>query len=405
MSLRTRFSSKPLHPIQMAWFILMELLLLFGETFSKFHVYGPFHLFDLCFLLLSLWSLFYFVRRPKSFLVWPIIIILVFSVAYLFYSYFAKLGPINYMVRQYALFIYLGISWLLFASFISPTYQKFNVRLITLMALATVGLQLLYHSYLAIFAEDYTVFGAFNYYNKMAVMTLIVAGAFGLVYIKKIGLKLLVGVLYLLLATTMGHSSAFLASFFVISAYLVLKASKAVKIAGLVLSVLALAVFILYLPQFSDHNAEWRLVFWKISLKEIIFDNYAVIGNGFGVPYSSQAVLDVFRESLNSPWFEMRPEEQYLSPMHNSFITIAFHIGLVPALLVLVPLIPAFKYLFFSSREEHTSTNDFLLLALLGSSVWVSFNVVLELPHSATFYWFIYFSLIYSLKGVASKAT
>ena len=183
----------------------MELLLLFGETFSKFHVFGPFHLFDLCFLLLAVWSFYYFIKQPKSFIVLPILLILAFSVGYLLYSYFAKLGPTNYMVRQYATFIYMGISWLLFASFISTEYQKFNIRLIVLMALATVGLQLVYHTYLAIFTEGYSVFGAFNYYNKMAVMTLIVSGAFGLVYLKKIWHKLAVGIFYLVVSILYSH--------------------------------------------------------------------------------------------------------------------------------------------------------------------------------------------------------
>jgi len=59
----------------MGWFILMELLLLFGETFSKFHVFGPFHLFDLSFVLLVIWSLYYFIRQPRGWgfrlVIWP----------------------------------------------------------------------------------------------------------------------------------------------------------------------------------------------------------------------------------------------------------------------------------------------------------------------------------------------
>jgi len=398
VKIKTLFSPKPLHPIQMGWFILIELLLLFGETFSKFHLFGPFHLFDFSFLLLAGWSAWYYFKQPRAFLVWPVLFILGFSVIYLIYSYLAQLGPVNYMVRQYAMFVYMGGSWLLFASFISPEYQKFNVRFIALMGLAAVGLQLIYHAYLFLFTDDFSLFGAFNYYNKMAVMALIVAGAYGLVYFNKSWQKIGFGLLYLLLTTTLGHSSAFLAAFFVLTAYIVLKANKLIKIAGLGLIVVALVVFVLYLPQFSDHNAEWRMVFWKVSLKEIIVDKSAILGHGFGVPYSSQQVLDMFRESLNSPWFEVRPEEQYLSPMHNSFITLAFHLGLIPALFIVVPLIPAFNYLFFAAPGEHLPRLDFLVLALLGASVWASFNVVLELPHSSTFYWLIYFTLVYNLR-------
>jgi len=398
MKFSSFFSSKPLHPIQMAWFILLELLLLFGETFSKFHLFGPFHLFDFSFILLAAWSSYYFFKQSKYFLIWPLLIILAFSVVYLAYSYFTLLGPVNYIIRQYAMFIYMGISWLLFASYISPEYQKYNIRLIALLGIAAIGIQLIYHVYLAIFTNGYSVFGAFNYYNKISIIALIVAGSYGLVYFEKQWKKIVTGLCFILLSTTLGHSSAFLAAFFVVMAYLVLRANKSVKLAGLGFLILAVLVFVVYLPQFSDHNAEWRMVFWKYSLKDILFEKYAILGHGFGVPYSSQAVLDSFRDSLNSPWFEMRPEEQYLSPMHNSFITIAFHIGLIPMLLILLPLYPAAKYLFFTSANSHQHHIDFLVLALVGSSIWVSFNVVLELPHSSSFYWLIYFTLVYSLR-------
>lgn len=405
MNFKGLTSSKPLHPIQMAWFILMELLLLFGETFSKFHVFGPFHLFDLSFLVLAVWSVYYFFKQPKSFLIWPIFIILAFSIAYLAYSYFTHLGPVNYIIRQYAMFFYMGASWLIFASFITPEYHKYNVRFIALMGIAAIGIQLIYHVYLVFFTDDFSLFGAFNYYNKMVVIALIVGGAYVLVYIENKWLKIGFGIFYLLLATTLGHSSAFLAAFFIIMAYLVMKANRKVKLVGLGMLVLLLIVFIVFLPQFSDHNAEWRVVFWKISLQDIIFKKYGILGHGFGVPYSSQEVLDAFRNDLNSPWFEVRPEEQYLSPMHNSFITMAFHLGLIPALFVFVPLIPAAKYLLFTDAIQHKPEQDFLVLAIIGGIVWSSFNVVLELPHSSTYFWLIYFSLIYSFKIKAVGGT
>ena len=388
----------------MAWFILLELLLLFGETFSKFHLFGPFHLFDFSFILLAAWSSYYFFKQSKYFLIWPVLVILLLSVIYLAYSYFTHLGPVNYIVRQYAMFIYMGISWLLFASYITPKYQKYNIRLIALVGIAAIAMQLIYHLYLAIFANGYSLFGAFNYYNKISIMALIVAGAYGLVYFKKRWEKIAAGVCFILLSTTLGHSSVFLAAFFVVMAYFVLRANKLIKLAGLGILIISVLVFMVYLPQFSDQNAEWRLVFWKYSLRDIIFEKYALMGHGFGVPYSSQAVLDSFRDTLNSPWFEMRPEEQYLSPMHNSFITLAFHIGLIPMLLILVPLYPAAKYLFFTPAKSHQNHLDFLVLALIGTSIWVSFNVVLELPHSSSFYWLIYFSLVYSLREFISSS-
>ena len=40
----------------------------------------------------------------------------------------------------------------------------------------------------------------------------------------------------------------------------------------------------------------------------------------------------------------------------------------------------------------------FLLLAFAGCFVWVSFNVILELPHSATYFWLIYFTTAYAFR-------
>ncbi len=392
------FSARPLHPIQMGWFILMELLLLFGEIFSKFHVFGPFHLFDLSFVLLAVWSLYFYFKQPRAFLLWPLLLVLVFSVAYLAWSWVAALGPTNYMIRQYALFVYMGGSWLLFASYVKEEYAPFNIRFIALMGVAALAIQLVYLLYLALFTDDFSLFGNFNYYNKMTVIALLAGGAYLLVYVPRLWQKILVASAFLLLSTTLGHASAFMAAFMIVASYILLHFNRTLKIISLVALVLIIAGFIVYLPQFSDHNAEWRVVFWRTSLKEIILQKYALLGHGFGVPYSSQEVLDAFREQLNSPWFEVRPEEQYLSPMHNSFITMAFHIGLLPSLLILVPVWPALVYLFGSSRVTRTSVRDFLVLSLIGVSVWSSFNVVLELPHSATFYWLVYFTLVYEFR-------
>jgi len=132
-------------------------------------------------------------------------------------------------------------------------------------------------------------------------------------------------------------------------------------------------------------------------VKESVADYYGVLGHGFGVPFVSQEAILKFREQLNYNIFEHQPEEQLLSPMHNSFITIIFHVGLIPGLLILIPLWPVFQYLFKRNRHDKNAKLDFLLLSLAGSMVWTSFNVVLELPHSSAFFWLIYFSLIYEV--------
>lgn len=404
MKYKHLLSSSPIHPMQMALFILIELLLVFGETFSKFNLRGSLHLYDVALLLVGMISIIYFFKQSAKFWAWPVLVILGLSILYLAYSFFIAQNPTNYLIRQYALFIYLGLAWVIFASFVNAQFQSFNIRFIALIGIGSVVIQLIYTIYLNLFTDDFSLFSNFNYYSKMTVVGIIVFGAYVLVNVQNKLLKWTLVVIYLLISVTLGHSSAFLAAFTVIIAYFILQLPKRVKIVGAIALVISVILFFLYLPQFSDQNAEWRLVFWKYSLKDIIINHYTILGHGFGVPYPTQETLDVLRDNINSPWFEMRPEEQYLSPMHNSFITIAFHIGLLPSLLVFLPLFKPFKETILTKSEFRNPQNDFLILSCIGLSVWSSFNVVLELPHSSLFYWLVYFTLVYQFKTKNSQS-
>lgn len=382
----------------MALFILIELLLVFGDTFSKFSLWGPFHLYDAALIILGIISFVIFFLKKEKFWVWPVIVILGISILYVPYSYFLVHNPSNYIIRQYALFIYLGLGWIIFSSFINKEFHNYNIRFIALFGIGAIGIQVIYTIYLALFTNDFSLFGNFNYYSKMAVVGIIVFGAYILIYIKKPVSKWALIAFYILLSMTLGHSSAFLAAFTVVISYIILQLPKKIKIAGLILLIIFVLVFFLYLPQFSDQNAEWRLVFWKYSLKDIIQNYYTIFGHGFGVPYPTSEALVALRENVNSPWFEMRPEEMYLSPMHNSFITLAFHIGLLPSLLIFVPLYKPLKNTVLTPNKDRDRNADFLLLSLIGLFVWSSFNVILELPHSSAFIWLVYFSLIYQFR-------
>ncbi len=399
MKKQSLLSSRPLHPIQMGFFILIELLLIFGGTFSKFNLYGPFYLYDTALFILGLISAFYFVKQTNKEWNWPVLVLLILSFLYLLYSFFITHNPTNYIIRQYALFIYLGIVWLIFSSFVNDNYQKYNVRFIVIIAIASVALQIGHIMYLSVFTDGFSLFTSMNYFSKMSLVGTIVAGAYVMVFIKTPLYKWLLAMAYIALTTTLGHSSAFLAAFAIVVTYVILQLPNRVKIAGAIIMGLSILAFFLLLPQFSDKNAEWRLVFWKHSLIDIIKNYYSILGHGFGVPYPTQATLDALRENLNSPWFEVRPEEMYTSPMHNSFITLAFHIGLLPSLLVFFPLLKPFKKTILTNSNLRNPHADFLILSWVGLAVWSSFNVVLELPHTSAYIWLVYFSLIYQFRS------
>jgi hypothetical protein len=104
-------------------------------------------------------------------------------------------------------------------------------------------------------------------------------------------------------------------------------------------------------------------------------------------------------EVLHSPNMmdEFYPMARYLVPPHNSVLTILFHVGFLPGLLFFVPLAGYSRQLLLRARSLEPADN-FLLYALAGCFIWICFNVILELPHSATYFWLVFFTAAYAFK-------
>lgn len=388
----------PLGYTQMFLVILIELLLIFGKEFSKFQLTGQLHLYDLLLLLLTAGAGINLIKKINKEWNIPILTILGASILYLLYSYFSKLGPLNYMVRQYALFVYLGCMFVIFYSYIDQKSNQFNIRFLALIGVTALALQIGYHVYNFIFTEGFgsIFFTGFNYYSLLGFMALFVFEAYLLVYINK-WWKWPLLFLFFILSFTMGHhSSAIIGSATVLGAFIFIRSRLPLKIALFVSAIIGVYSLYTLLPEyFQDHNSLWRLLYWKMSLKEIVVDYYGILGHGFGVKFTSQEILDAMRYQLDSPWMEVRPKEQYLSPMHNSFITMAFHVGLIFVIVLFIPLKRAIGYIFNRSENNPQPQKDFLILSLIGVFTWSNFHVVLELPHSSAFFWLIYFTTVY----------
>lgn len=399
-----QLSTSPLHPIQMHLFILIQLLLLFGDSFSKYHIVGPIYLYDVLLIGLSFAAIYYLVRERKVPDIYAIWIILVLSVIYLVISYLQG-NPMTYMVRQYAMFVYLGISFLLVFTFSQSNFLQLSTSFLKVLALSALVIQLGYFVYKIAFLGITNFFDGFHYFSKMGIAAIIMVCPLALVYVNSIWKKCLFVAVILLICTMLGHSSAFLSAFVTVLIFLILGTKRRFKIVGIVGLIVSVAMMIKFLPQFSDNNATWRVVYWQYTLKDLLYHDFLLFGHGFGVPYVSDELLKVFTDLINSPWFDVRPEEQYTAPMHNSFLTMGFHIGLVPMLILFVPLKNAFRY-FLSNRQRNADRDgDFLLLSLLGLSIWCSFNVVLELPHSSLLYWFVFFSVYFHFRRSKNEKT
>jgi len=156
-------------------------------------------------------------------------------------------------------------------------------------------------------------------------------------------------------------------------------------------------MLLLQLPQFTDANASWRLMYWNHVLETSVSKNWLIFGNGFGLPYMTIEFAQTLADKINSTFMLTGVNnefERWVTPPHNSFLTIVHHIGLLPAFLILIPLKNFLKQIFIvpksNDREEL-----FLFYALFGLIAWVSFNVILEVPHSAICFWLIYFTYIF----------
>ncbi len=377
------------------------MLLLLGKQFSKFHLFWQFHLYDFLFIILVLISLPIFLRRNERFWIRPLIALLGLSLVYFIYSYLCTLGPLQYMVRHYALFIYMGGSYVIVGSFIQTDNNDFNIKFIILIGLVSALIQILYHLFNFVIITDYwdQLFFEFNYLSLMIFPGLFVLEAFILVYDQRLFRKCILVLFIILLNMTMGHhSSAVLCALLIPVVYLLFSVPKPLKVVGIIILVIAIIPAFKLFPQLHDHNSLWRLIYWEWTLQELLVDNYGIFGNGFGGKFTSDELLSALRTELNSPWMELKPKEQYLSPMHNSLITLAFHVGIIPALLLVVPLKGPILYFLNSGETLRDKRMDFMVLALLVMMAWASFHVVLELPHSSAFFWLVYFSAVYLFK-------
>ena len=390
-----RFFSSPIHPVQMTLFILIELLLIFDRDFAKFHLFSFFHLYDFLLLLTGVTAFIILLVKRRFSFHWPILALLGISVAYLAYSVIFNIGPLNYIVRHYALFMYLALFYVIYQSYIDKTAHQFNIRFMLLIAAMALLFQLGYFAYKAFFTNNFSLLGEFNYYSPMAVVGLIMCSSYTLSFPAGWKKKILLYALSLLLLIPLGHASAFLAGFVMFFVYLGLQFKPAFKLQVLISFVLLLVAFRVFVPAFSDTNSSWRIKYWAFILDKHFTEQYGLLGSGFGVPYANDELTQLMIDDLKQTTFDYQPEERYLSPPHNSFLTILFHIGFLPMLLLFLPLKKPLAYLVARHDADRPPVKDFLLLAFVGLTAWASFNVVLELPHNSAFYWLVFFSLIY----------
>lgn len=161
--------------------------------------------------------------------------------------------------------------------------------------------------------------------------------------------------------------------------------------------ILVVLLFVL-LPSFTDVNAHWRLIYWQAVVEQIV-ENYFILGDGFGIQYISDETIEKLNQLMISKGHIntlITEGEKYTTGAHNSFLSFAQHLGLLSVFLLFYPLIIRIKDL----KIRDNTDLIFLILSISGMSVFSFFNVILELPHSSSLYWMVFFALIYYQKNI-----
>ena len=221
-------------------------------------------------------------------------------------------------------------------------------------------------------------------------MAIITFGAYNIVK-RKWGLFIIT----VLVLSLLGHMSALLSVLIVFLLYLLLKVIPFQRFIALILFIGFIGGMKLYSAQFNDVNSLWRIHFWQHVFTRVS-DNYFLWGEGFGIPFMTENYAQYLGEVMPGTKLAEYKSIRWETPPHNSFLTLALHIGLIPALIfIFYPLKRLGRVFYKENITSFDETTQFLMLSFLGLFVWCSFNVILELPHSALYFWFVYFLLAY----------
>lgn len=372
------------------FFVVLYLLchVFLGKDFSKSQLWNNLYLNDVYLLILVLSS---YTFRVKTYLR-SIQALLLMAVLVLVISLFYNKLPmelIHMHFRQFMMFFYLFSGYRI-ALVLNSFSRKENILLKIIIWVSIIGsiVQLLNVLYLGFSGE--LRWGVYkHYYSPLVILNIVIFSAFTLTYFTKWWRYLLYG-LGLILSITVNHDSSTLAVLGVLACYLFFKLNIKQRIILSISGLVVMISLIIWVPNFSDHNASARLYYWESVISNSFSDGTFLFGNGFGkafLPEENLKGIDEVYHRNNIPKKSMLSElRRYTNPPHNSFITIFFHLGIVGLVLLLLPL----RKIFSKKKKEL-----FIISSLLGLFIWASFNVILELPHSSVFTWLVFFCAIF----------
>lgn len=371
-------------------FLLLAVLLLFGVSFTKFSLGGALYINDLVLAVVT--GLAFFVnphaKIPLGFFVFALISLLYFILSFAI----ADKVPVVYIFRQFMICGYFIEALIIFTS-LFHNKERFDQLLLFIkrFSIAAVIFDTLFAIYL--YLTGVSIYGdhVYVYISPLAVLGVMVYYALVLNSKERFRLLKLIWALILLVLT--GHASAVLGVVVMTLLYVGIYMRPTLKLVASSLGLVAIPIAILVFRSLSDANAIWRLVYWGVTVKRIFLEKVGILGHGFGVRYADEELSRILQEVYKFSATLKRDEDAFVTPLHNAFLTFAFHVGFILTLVILIPIILAFMRGQSYRGNKIIITNDerFLAHALAGLSIWVGFNVILELPHSSLFFWLIFF--------------
>jgi len=372
-------------------------LIFLGKTYTKFLVFDI-YAHDLLLTIITILCFFEFDWKRNR--LYSIEILIILSLLYLIVSFirndFDVVNKGYIILRQYAIFGYLAFFYVITKKLMTSSKAKeYTIKALYVFGIVCIVLQFVHIINLYVNTNLLQIIER-NAYSPMVVMGFFVFISFVFTrdYLNQIT-KFFISVFVILLSISIGHDSAYLGILLIGISYIFIISNKKTKIAIAFTGILMMILILLFLPTFSDHNAQWRLIYWEHILSRSL-SNYLFLGEGFGVQYASNTTIESLNNLMLSNGYNalILEDEKYLTAPHNSFLSMILHTGIPSIIFLLIP----FRTIFIIKNVVRNRNILFLVLSLIGMTVWASFNVVLELPHSSSIFWIVYFLLSLSLK-------
>lgn len=369
------------------------LLIILGKSYTTLILINPFfYARDLVLLAMTLLCFphFKFTKRIKS-----IELLFLIAILYLMLSFCLRgFENTQIILRQFMVFGY-GICFYVIMNtiFINRIVNHNFCKYLVYFGFGCLFVQIIYIPYLFVYFKINPFFER-SYFSPIIMMGLFTVASYILVNIKSSLIKHALFLAVFFVSFTTGHDSTYLGLVVIYTVYVFVISSKNQQIIISVFLLVGTLLVFATIPSFTDVNVKWRLLFWKDSTLRII-NNYIVLGEGFGIPYTSDEALiklnSLYPDVPFSP--KITEDNKYLFAPHNSFLSMAIHIGVLSIIFLFYPICR----LFYNKRLLMEKEILFLFLSLLGMVVFSAFNVILELPHSSSIFWIVLFGLIFKL--------